>query len=260
MNSAIQSSLKQTISSLENKSKEVGEADFNESISSDRVKAAHARIGASESRVDAQKTNLADIEAQLNPPPTKEVSEGGKNGGTKTVVDQDEVRRLNSEKELINTQLTQAKNEVDTARQEADESSTKALTDAGIKQEAIQELGTLQSRISSMQQSLEKGETVPGDDVKKLAEDIGKFTEQFKKEDNKGDLLGNAIYDPLAKGLKDIQKLLEKGTSSNSSSASTNTNAGAQQSTSASTSQSTNSNSSSSETNRTVTSTSTSTD
>ena len=44
---------------------------------------------------------MAKIQEQLSPPPTKDVPEGGKNGGTKTVVDQDEVRKLNSQKNNI---------------------------------------------------------------------------------------------------------------------------------------------------------------
>jgi hypothetical protein len=210
MNPTIKAALNNTISTLENKSRETSEADFNVKTASDRAAAAQKKIGTSEAKVDAHQTSLDNVNSKIATPPMKEVSTGGKNGGTKKVVDDEELAKLQNEKKNITGLITQARTEVENARQEAEATSTEALQAAGIKQETIQEASELQNRVASMQKTLSEGGKVSDQDLQKLATDINTFSGKLNKEDNKGDVLGNAVYDPLVKGLKNIIKTIEK--------------------------------------------------
>jgi hypothetical protein len=210
MNPTIKSTLNSTISSLESKSRETVEADFNVKTASDRAAAAQKKIGTQEAKVDVHQTSLDDVNSRLSTPPMKEVSSGGKNNCTNKIVDTEEVAKLNKEKKDISTLITQARSEVENARGEAETASTEALKAAGVKQETIQEASELQTRISNMQKTLNDGGKVSDEDLNKLATDINNLSSKFTKDDNKADVLGNAIYDPLARGLKNIIKTIEK--------------------------------------------------
>ena len=111
-------SISSAISQANAKSAEKSEGNFSEQVARDRVSAAQSRIGVAESKVDRASGEKAKIDEQLMPPPTKDVSTGGKSGGTKTVVDQEEVRRLNSSKANFDSQIAQAKQEVEKAQAE----------------------------------------------------------------------------------------------------------------------------------------------
>lgn len=210
MNPTIKAALNSTISTLENKSRETTEAEFNVKTASARAAEAQRKIGSAESKVEAQQTSLDDVNSKIATPPMKEVSTGGKNGGTKKVVDEEELTKLQNQKKNITGLLTQARTDVETAREEAANTSTEALQAAGIKQETIQEASELQNRVAAMQKTLSEGGKVSDQDLEKLATDINTFSGKLNKEDNKADVLGNAVYDPLAKGLKNIIKTIEK--------------------------------------------------
>ena len=212
MNPTIKAALNNTIMTLENKSRETSEADFNVKTASDRAAAAQKKIGSLEAIVDKHQASLEDVTSKINNPPTKEISSGGKNNEVKTVVDEDALTKLKNDQKNIQGMITVAKSEVETARQEAENFSSEALKTAGIKQEIINEASDLQSRVSAMQKTLNSGGKVSDQDLEKLATDINNFSGKLSKEDNKGDVVGNAVYDPLARGLKNIIKSLEKTT------------------------------------------------
>jgi hypothetical protein len=210
MNPTVKASLKSTITALENKSLETTEADFNIKTASDRALAAQKKIGTSETKIGGYQTSLDNVELQLRDPPKIEKSSGGKNNQTMMVVDQEEVKKLQTEKNNLNGLITQAKQEVETARAEAETASNQALQAAGIKQEIITEANELQSRLASMQDSARGGGKISDEDLEKLATDINGLSNKLTKDDNKADVLGNAVYDPLAKGLKQLISMIEK--------------------------------------------------
>jgi hypothetical protein len=210
MNPTIKSTLKNTITTLESKSREVVAADFSVKTASDRAAAAQKKIGTEEAKVASHETRLDDVNSQLESPKEDKKSCGCKNNDSSKDVDTKEMAKLQKEKKDITALITQARSEVESAKEEAETASTDALKAAGVKQETIQEANELQSRISTIQITLNEGGKVSDDDLNKLATDINKLAGKFTKDDNKADALGNAIYDPLARGLKNIIKVIEK--------------------------------------------------
>lgn len=210
MNPSIKATLTNTISALENKSRETSDADFNVRSASARALDAQRSITSKETTLQARENSLDDVNQKLANPPMKEVSKGGKEGGTLKVVDEEEVKKLKADQKNLTGLIDQARNDVETAKQEAQNASSDALQAAGVRQDVIQEASELQSRVSSMQRSLSEGKTIPDQDLTKLATDINNLAGKFTKEDNKADVLGNVIYDPLAKDLRNIIRSIER--------------------------------------------------
>jgi hypothetical protein len=210
MNPTVKASLKSTITALENKSSETTAADFNIKTASDRALAAQKKVGTSESKIEGYQTSLDSVNQQISDPTKIEKSTGGKNNEKIYETDPEETKKLQTEKNNITNLINQAKNEVETARSEAETASNEALKAAGIKQEIITEANELQARLASMQENAREGKDIPEQDLQKLGTDINNFNNKLTKNDNKADVLGNAVYDPLAKGLKNLIKLIEK--------------------------------------------------
>ena len=226
--SAIQSQLKQAIQDVSTKSSEVSAGNFSSDLAAQAASAAQSVISVKEGAVNAREKDLDTVLQKLAPPPTKDISEGGKSGGTKTVVDQEEVKKLETQKASIQSQLEQAKSEVADARQDAEVASTKALTEAGISQEKQSEMQSLTDRISAMQDSLSEGKQVDEKDVAKLITDFHAISDDLTKDQNKSGLISKAFYDPVKDGLENISKLMEKNASADSSTATgTNENSAA---------------------------------
>lgn len=210
MDPSIKATLTNTISSLENKSRESTNADFNVRSAASLAAVAQKAIESKEVILQAQENLLGQVTESLSNPPMKEVSKGGKEGGTQKVVDQEEVKKLQAQQKNLTGIIAQARNDVETAKQEAEHSSSEALKAAGIKQELSQEASELQSRVTSIQRTLSEGGVVSNEDLKKISTDINTFSDKLKPEDNKEDIIGNVIYDPLARGLKNIIKTIER--------------------------------------------------
>jgi chromosome segregation ATPase len=209
MNPSVKASLKSTIMTLDAKSAEITEADFSVKTAVDNVRSAQQKITQTETKVTTFATQLEDINSRLSDPPKIETNTGGKNSQTVMQVDQNELKKLKADADKIKTQIASANEEVQTARDEAEVSSNKALEAAGIKQNHIQELNDLQVRVNSMQKFANEKIPVSNEDLTKLSEDIEAFSSQFTKEDNKGDVLGYTFYDPLARDLKKLISTIE---------------------------------------------------
>ena len=130
MSNGLSGELRTAISSIQSKSAEVSSSDFLSDVASARVTEAKSQITFAKSGVDRNQRQLDDVEAKLNPPPTKEVSSG--KGGSKTVVDTEEVRKLEGIKGNISAQLAQSKAAVESAESEAQTAAIDALKASGL--------------------------------------------------------------------------------------------------------------------------------
>jgi hypothetical protein len=111
-----------------------------------------------EGKVDMINNHLQSVESQLNPPPTKEVPTGGKSGGMKTVVDEKEKSRLESDKAATESKLAAAEGDASVARQEAAQHEQRAgeqeqvSSTAGSTQEALNsQAADLSNQLSNQQ-------------------------------------------------------------------------------------------------------------
>lgn len=209
MSTDLQGSISAAISQANAKAAEKTEGNFSQDLAKDEVAKAQNRISVAEAKVQKHQVGIAEIDEQLAPPPTKEVSTGGKSGGTKKVVDTEEVKRLKKSKKNIQGQLNTAQQEVANAKAEAQAASNKALEQAGINAETQTEIDTLLSKAESIKESLSKGETVADSDIEKLTQDFAALSNNLTKEDNKGGILSEALYKPMADHFKDISELLK---------------------------------------------------
>jgi hypothetical protein len=98
MSTDLQGSISAAISKADAKAAEKTEGNFSQDIAKDKVAQARNRISVAEAKVQKNQTQIADIDNKIANPPTQEVSAGGKEGGTKTVVDKEEVARLEKSK------------------------------------------------------------------------------------------------------------------------------------------------------------------
>ncbi len=208
-NSSIKSQLQQAIQSVSSKGAEVEKGTFNEATSADRAAQAQNIISAKTSALNAREKELDNIMQQLSPPPTKEVSGEGKNGGTKTVVDQEEVNRLNGQKAATQSQIQLAKTEVADAKDEAEAASATALEAAGVSRDNQSQMQSLLERVGNIQDSLKAGEKVPDQDIEKVITDYNTLAGDLTKSDNKGGAITKAFYNPLKQGLKAILDLVK---------------------------------------------------
>lgn len=209
MSTDLQGSISAAISQANAKAAEKTEGNWNQDLAQHEVAQAQNRISVAEAKVQKNQVQIADIDQQLAPPPTKEVSTGGKDGGTKTVVDTDEVARLEKSKKNIQGQLNIAQQDVATAQAEAQAASNRALEQAGINAETQTEIDTLLSKAESIKESLKKGETVADSDIEKLTQDFAALSNNFTKEDNKSGILSEVLYQPMADHFEDISNLLK---------------------------------------------------
>lgn len=209
MSTELQGAISSAISQANDKAAQKSEGGLIEQVAKDRVASANSRISIAESKVNRNQGEMARIQEQLSPPPTKEVSEGGKNGGTKTVVDQDEVKKLNSQKNNISTQLAQAQQEVQKAQQEAQSAAGEAIKQAGVNSETQSEMDSLMSKANNIKNTLSEGGKVDPKEIKDLTERFGKVAGKLTAENNPGGLLSESFYKPMAKTLKDIGDLLK---------------------------------------------------
>jgi hypothetical protein len=210
MSTELQGAISSAISQANDKAAQKSEGSFNEQVAKDRVATANSRISVAESKVNRNQGEMAKIQEQLSPPPTKEVSEGGKNGGTKTVVDQDEVRKLNSQKNNISTQLAQAQQEVQKAQADAQAAAGEAIKQSGVNAETQSEMDSLMSKANNIKNTLSQGGKVEDKEIKDLTDRFGKVASGLTAENNPGGLLSTAFYKPMADTLKDISDLLKK--------------------------------------------------
>jgi len=210
MNPTIKASFKNTISSLEAKSREASEADFNVTMISEQAKNAQNRISTKQNLLNTLEASFSNIQQQINSPPMIEKSSGNKNSKTKMVVDEQALTQLKTESNNLSSRIATAKNEVGSAREQAETASTEALSAAGIRDNVITQANELEARVRNMQSQVSQRNNVSDQDLGKLSEDINEFIRGLNANDNKGNVLSNAVYKPLAAGLENIMKTIER--------------------------------------------------
>ena len=209
MSADLQGAISSAISQAQDKAAQKSDGNFNEQVARDRVAAANSRISVAESKVTRHQGEIAKIDEQLNPPPTKEVSTGGKSGGTKTVVDQDEVKKLNSRKSQMQQQLAQAQQEVKDAQQAAQNAASDAINQAGINEQTQNEIDSLMAKANNIRNTLSEGGSVDNKEIQDLVDRFNKVSGELTDEQNPGGLLSEAFYNPMADALKDISDFLK---------------------------------------------------
>jgi hypothetical protein len=203
-NSALTSSLRTAISTASTKSADVQAGTFEQSVAADRAASARSRVTSKQNEEKALLTTLDNILALLNPPPTKEVSDG--KGKTKTVVDTEEVRKLEIRRNSTQAQINQARADVSVARDEADTASTQALTAAGVTQQAQSEMQGALSSISDIETTLQRGGTVSQE---RLQTAITSFnTVADSNQANIAGAVSKAFYNPAQASMRNILSLI----------------------------------------------------
>jgi hypothetical protein len=246
---SIKSQLRSAISDVQSKAAEVSSGEYHQDVAADRAAQAHNVTKVKENLVSARQRELDNILEQLSPPPTKEVSEGGKNGGTKTVVDKEEVARLEKEKTSVMAQLENVRQDVEEARSEAAEATTAALTAANVTQDKQSEMAALMNQINSINDSLSQGQNVDDDQIKDVIDKFKTISEGFTREDNVSGAISKAFYNPMKDAM---ERMLGHLNNPNRASGASDSSANSSDSTS-STQQTTSSTDSSSTTQQTTT-------
>lgn len=206
----VKSQLKSAITSIQSKASEVSAGSFAQDVAADKASQSQSIVRIKESVTSAREKDLDNILEKLSPPPTKDIDTGGKNGGTKTVVDKEEVARLEGQKNNIQGQLEQARSDVETARSEAATDATAALEKAGVTKEKQSEMGSLLSQIQSINDSLSEGGTVSENQVKEITDKFASISADLGKADNVSGAITKAFYNPVKTGLEKMLKYVEK--------------------------------------------------
>jgi hypothetical protein len=174
------------------------------------VKAAEARITTAEASVERNKLAKQDIEAQLSPPPTKQVQGDGKKAGFKTVVDEKEKDRLTAQVRAADVQIQQAEAAVGAAREEAEALKAKTIESAGISQENQQSMAQLSSQISELKSLVNDPQTDLTSEtfqtkLKKATEETDKLQTALP---NTANAALKSFWDEIGKGFTSIQDKL----------------------------------------------------
>ena len=209
MDNSLKSSINSAISEATAKSAQKTEGDFAQRTEAAKVQAAQSRINSAESKLTKYKNDKALNDQAIANPPKKDVSTGGKNGGTKQVVDQDELNKLKQKDTQIKQQIAQAQRDVETAREEAQAAANAATEKAGITDELQSEIDALMSKANSLGNQMAKGEELSEDDITQFIEDFNELAGKTTAEDNAGGILSQAVFDPVKDTLKDIKEYLE---------------------------------------------------
>lgn len=160
------------------------------------VRVKEGLIGTLQSRLDS-------ILSQLNPPPTKEVSDGK---STKTVVDEREVKKLQSEQRATESQINQARSDVNEAKDEAETATQQALAAASVSQEAQAGLQAALTTITELETKLTKGETVTAPQLQGALTAYSQAS--ASAPENTSGALSLAFYNPATKSLRHINRMI----------------------------------------------------
>lgn len=179
------------------------EASQNEArMSESLVQAAESRISSAEAQVTRHQMAKQEAQEKLSPPPTKQVQGDGKKAGSKTVVDEREKDKLQSEVRAADVQIQQAQSAVATAREEADELKSKSLESVGISQEQQNSMSQLSSQIAELK-------TLVNDPQTDLTSQT--FQDKLKKATEDTDKLQKALPDSANSTLKSYWDEIKSG-------------------------------------------------
>ena len=123
----------------------------DQQIQSSQIKVAEQRIGQAESSVTRYEMEKTKAEDKLSPPPTKTVAGDGKKGGSKTVVDEREKDKLQSQVRAAALQVQQAQSAVEAARAEADQLKNNVLSSAGLTEQQGADMAGLERQIKELE-------------------------------------------------------------------------------------------------------------
>lgn len=166
-------------------------------ITDSQVRAAEGKVKSAEAQVTRYELSKQEAQDKLSPPPTKEVSGDGKKGGTKTVVDEREKDKLESQVRAADVQIQQAKAAVEAAKEEAEGFRTQSLTAAGVSQDQISQMGVLDTQITQLKNEAERGGTdLVGQD----------YQDRLKTAVTRMGELSGTIPDAANKSLEDFWK------------------------------------------------------
>jgi len=176
------------------------------------VKAAESRITTAEAAVERHKVAKQNLEAQLSPPPTKQVQGDGKKAGTKTVVDEVEKDRLTAQVKAADVQIQQAEAAVGAAREEAEALKAKSIESAGISQENQQSMAQLSSQISELKALVNDPQTdLTSESFQEKLKKTTESTDKLQKDlPNTANAALKSFWDEIGKGFTDIQTKLVK--------------------------------------------------
>ncbi len=203
-NSAISTSLRNAISDSQTKSSQVQSGSMEQNIAATQVAQKRSVVNVKESLIKSLQVTLDNILALLNPPPTKEVSDGKK---TKTVVDTEEVRKLQGQQRSTEAQINQARSDASTARQEAETAAGQALTAAGITQEAQNSMQSALDAVSSLESRLSQGQAITEQQLQTTLASYNQVSESNPA--NPSGIVSRAFYDPIRAGLQNISRMLQ---------------------------------------------------
>lgn len=98
-------------------------SSFDKQIATSSEAAAQAAIGQADAMTQMLQMQRDEVNQQVLNPPMKDVSAGGKSGGMKQVVDNEELGKLQSQLRALDGQLADATNKAEAARSEASEAT-----------------------------------------------------------------------------------------------------------------------------------------
>ncbi|MBT6844079.1 MAG: hypothetical protein HOA17_09865 [Candidatus Melainabacteria bacterium] len=214
MTAGVKSQLRSAISSVQSKASEVASGVFSQDVAADKATQSQSIVRIKENVASSREKDLDNTMEKLNPPPTKDVDSGGKNGGTKTVVDKEEVARLEGQKNNLQGQLEIAKSDVEDAKSEASNASTAALEKAGITKEKQSEMSSLLSQIDSINNSLSEGGKVSEDEIKEITDKVTSFSNNLNADNRQIGAITKAFLNPVKKGLEKILKHVQQNPAS----------------------------------------------
>ena len=155
----------------------------DQQIQKSQIKAAEQRIGQAEAQVQRYELEKTKAEDKLSPPPTKTVPSDGKKGGSKTVVDEREKDKLQSQVRAADLQIQQAQAAVEAARSEADEMKNNILVSAGLTEQQGQQMSNLESQIEELERLAADEQTdLTGEDFQKKLKGAKDLTEKLADE------------------------------------------------------------------------------
>ena len=154
MSSSVENQVKTSIQESQEFAAIKETSSFDMQIATSSESAAQAAIGQADSMTQMLQMQRDETNQQVLNPPMKEVSSGGKSGGMKQVVDNQELGKLQAQLKALEGQLADAKNKAEGARAEATESTVRRIELTSTEEEAANGESEALAKASSLRTSL----------------------------------------------------------------------------------------------------------
>lgn len=129
-------------------------SSFDKQIATNTESQAQAAIGQADSMTQMLQMQRDEVNQQVLNPPMKEVSAGGKSGGMKSIVDNEELGKLQSQLKALDGQLADATNKAEAARGEASEATVRRVELSAAEEEAASGEALAQAKASTIRTAL----------------------------------------------------------------------------------------------------------